>query len=95
MTTAAAIQRATAAEFKLSLAELLGSSRQREFAVPRQLAMALCRDLTWLSHGQVGLAFHRDHTSVVHAYKRTAERIASDADLLAARDRIIMRLAGI
>jgi chromosomal replication initiator protein len=60
--------------------ELLSSSRASRISWPRQVAMYLARELTGESLPAIGRQFGgRDHTTVLHAYRRTASRIAEDA----------------
>ncbi len=73
------IQAATCREFGLSPAELLSSARTARIAWPRQVAMYLARELTGESLPAIGREFgRRDHTTVLHAWRRTTARIASD-----------------
>jgi chromosomal replication initiator protein len=74
------IQRATCELFGLSSDELLSSSRTSRIAWPRQLAMYLARELTGESLPAIGRHFGgRDHTTVMHACRRTSARLADDA----------------
>ena len=76
------IQRATAEYFGLSQSELKGKKRTRAIAFPRQLAMYIARDITELSTTEIGLEFGgRDHTTVMHACQRVAERKLTDPTL--------------
>jgi chromosomal replication initiator protein len=73
------IQAAACEHFGLSQAELLSSSRTSRIAWPRQVAMYLARELTAESLPAIGRQFGgRDHTTVLHAWRRTGTRIASD-----------------
>ncbi len=64
----------TAAYFRLSVDELTGSSRAQAVATARQIAMYLCREMTNLSLPKIGQLFGgRDHTTVMHAYKKIAD----------------------
>ena len=64
----------TADYFKLSVDELTGSSRAQAIATARQISMYLCREMTNLSLPKIGQLFGgRDHTTVMHAYKKIAE----------------------
>lgn len=73
------IQAATCREFGLSPAELLSPARTARIAWPRQIAMYLARELTGESLPAIGRQFGgRDHTTVLHAWRRTGARIASD-----------------
>jgi chromosomal replication initiator protein len=76
-----AIQDATAAHFGLTREELLSKSRSTRVTWPRQVAMFLARERTGQSLPAIGAAFGgRDHTTVLHACKRTAARVAVDRD---------------
>jgi chromosomal replication initiator protein len=73
------ITRAACAHFGLTQEELLSPSRASRISWPRQVAMYLARELTGESLPAIGRQFGgRDHTTVLHAYRRTASRIADD-----------------
>jgi chromosomal replication initiator protein len=73
------IQTATCEHFGLSSEELLSSARTARIAWPRQVAMYLARELTSESLPSIGRHFGgRDHTTVLHAWRRTTTRIADD-----------------
>ncbi len=68
------IQKTVADYYKLRVAELLSKRRSRSVARPRQVAMALAKELTTHSLPEIGDAFGgRDHTTVLHACKRIRE----------------------
>jgi chromosomal replication initiator protein len=68
------IQRTVAEFYKLKLADLHSKKRTRNIARPRQMAMALARDLTQISLPDIGDAFgNRDHTTVLHACRTIAQ----------------------
>jgi chromosomal replication initiator protein len=80
------IQAAACEQFGLSPNELLSSSRTARIAWPRQVAMYLSRELTDESLPSIGRRFGgRDHTTVLHAWRRTKLRISEDQ---AARDAV-------
>ena len=65
------IQKTVADYFKVRMSELLSERRSRSVARPRQVAMALAKELTAHSLPEIGSAFGgRDHTTVMHACKR-------------------------
>jgi len=67
------IQKTVAEYFKLRVADLLSKRRTRSVARPRQLAMALAKELTNHSLPEIGDAFGgRDHTTVLHGCRRIA-----------------------
>jgi chromosomal replication initiator protein len=62
------IQRVVAEYYKIRVADLLSKRRSRSITRPRQLAMALARELTNHSLPEIGEEFGgRDHTTVLHA----------------------------
>ena len=68
------IQRIVAQHFKIRVADLVSKRRTRSIARPRQVAMALCKELTAHSLPEIGDAFGgRDHTTVLHACRKIAE----------------------
>jgi chromosomal replication initiator protein len=76
------IQRTVAEYYKLKLTEMLSKRRSRSIARPRQVAMALSKELTNHSLPEIGSAFGgRDHTTVLHACRKIAELKESDADI--------------
>ena len=73
------IQAAACEHFGVSSQELLSSSRTPRIAWPRQVAMYLARELTSESLPAIGRHFGgRNHTTVLHAWRRTGARIADD-----------------
>lgn len=68
------IQKTVAEYYKIKVADLLSKRRSRSVARPRQLAMALAKELTNHSLPEIGDAFGgRDHTTVLHACRKIAE----------------------
>jgi chromosomal replication initiator protein len=65
------IQKMVAEYYKIRIADLLSKRRSRSIARPRQVAMALAKELTNYSLPEIGDAFGgRDHTTVLHACRR-------------------------
>lgn len=73
MTTIAA---AVCDAYEISITDLLGPSRVRRFAWPRQHAMYLMRQTGRFSFPQIGRFFRRDHSTVMAAVRAYAERNA-------------------
>ena len=79
------IQKTVADYFKIKVSEMYSKKRFRSVARPRQVAMALAKELTQQSLPEIGEAFGgRDHTTVLHACRKTAELRESDQEF--ARD---------
>ena len=80
--TIANIQQVVAAYYQLRAAQLRERTNTRAIAVPRQVAMYLCRKLTAASLPEIGRAFGgKHHTTVLHAIKKIADERRRDADL--------------
>jgi chromosomal replication initiator protein len=76
------IQRTIAEYYKIKISDLLSKRRSRSIARPRQVAMALSKELTNHSLPEIGGSFGgRDHTTVLHACRKIAELRDSDADI--------------
>ena len=68
------IQKTTAEYYKIRVADLLSKRRNRSVARPRQVAMAIAKELTNHSLPEIGDAFGgRDHTTVLHACRKIQE----------------------
>ncbi|MCW5627041.1 MAG: chromosomal replication initiator protein DnaA, partial [Burkholderiales bacterium] len=68
------IQRIVADYYKMKVADMYSKKRSRTVARPRQMAMALAKELTQMSLPDIGDAFGgRDHTTVLHACRKIAE----------------------
>jgi len=68
------IQRTVADYYKIKVSEMYSKKRTRNVARPRQVAMALAKELTQLSLPDIGEAFGgRDHTTVLHACRKIAQ----------------------
>jgi chromosomal replication initiator protein len=79
LVTLESIQKTVAEYFKVRVSELLSKKRTRSIARPRQIAMALAKELTNHSLPEIGEAFGgRDHTTVLHACRKVAELKESD-----------------
>ena len=73
------IQKVVATYFKIRVADLLSAKRTRSIARPRQIAMALAKELTKHSLPEIGAAFGgRDHSTVIHATRKVASLRESD-----------------
>jgi chromosomal replication initiator protein len=79
LVTLDSIQKTVGEYFKTRVSELLSKKRTRSIARPRQIAMALAKELTNHSLPEIGEAFGgRDHTTVLHACRKIAELKESD-----------------
>ena len=75
------IQHEVCRYFGVSKQDLVGASRTKAFAYPRQVAMYLCREMTDESLPKIGRAFGgRDHSTVMHANSKISKLINNDRD---------------
>ena len=76
------IQKTVAEYFKIKISDMHSKRRNRNIARPRQVAMALAKDLTQMSLPEIGEAFgNRDHTTVLHACRTIASLRKKDLGL--------------
>ncbi|MFK5914642.1 MAG: chromosomal replication initiator protein DnaA [Woeseiaceae bacterium] len=76
------IQKTVVEYYKIRHADLLSKKRTRSIVRPRQMAMALCKELTNHSLPEIGDAFGgRDHTTVIHACRKIAELKEEDLNM--------------
>jgi len=76
------IKRIVAEYYKIKLAELMSKRRSRSIARPRQVAMALSKELTNHSLPEIGDSFGgRDHTTVLHACRKIKELRETTSDI--------------
>ncbi len=89
------IQKTVADYYKVRVADLLSKRRSRSVARPRQVAMALAKELTTHSLPEIGDAFGgRDHTTVLHACKRIKELRDSEQRMKEDYSNLLRTLAG-
>ena len=76
------IQKTVADYYKIKVSEMYSKRRTRNVARPRQIAMALAKELTQLSLPDIGEAFGgRDHTTVLHACRKVALLKSTNSDV--------------
>ena len=76
------IQKTVAEFYKIKVSDMHSKKRSRNIARPRQVAMALAKDLTQLSLPDIGEAFgNRDHTTVLHACRTIASLREKDHEM--------------
>ncbi len=76
------IQRTVAEYYKIKIADLMSRRRSRSVARPRQVAMALAKELTNHSLPEIGDSFGgRDHTTVLHACRKIKELRETNSDI--------------
>jgi chromosomal replication initiator protein len=89
------IQKTVADYYKIKVGEMYSKKRFRSVARPRQIAMALSKELTQQSLPEIGEAFGgRDHTTVLHACRKTAELREIDPDFARAYAQLQQILLG-
>ena len=89
------IQRRVAEYYNIKISDLLSKRRNRSIARPRQMAMALAKELTNHSLPEIGDAFGgRDHTTVLHACRKIAELRESSMDIAEDHKNLSRQLSG-
>jgi chromosomal replication initiator protein len=88
------ISKQVARSFEIKFSELISSSRRKTVAQARGVAIYLSRSLLGVSFEQLGKNFgNRDHTTILHAYRKTADLLESDLVLKQMIERIREDLA--
>ncbi|QGW63445.1 chromosomal replication initiator protein DnaA [Lysobacter soli] len=88
------IQKTVADYYGLQMKDLLSKRRTRSLARPRQMAMALAKELTEHSLPEIGDAFAgRDHTTVLHACRQIRTLMETDGKLREDWDKLIRKLS--
>mgnify|MGYP005838876955 CR=1 FL=1 len=83
------IQKTVADYYKIKVADMFSKKRTRNLARPRQIAMALAKELTNQSLPEIGESFGgRDHTTVIHACRKVSELRETDAEI--GRDYLVL-----
>lgn len=91
--TIANIQKTVGEYYKVRISDLLSKRRSRSIARPRQIAMALAKELTDHSLPEIGDAFGgRDHTTVLHACRKIAELRQTDGRIREDYERLLREL---
>ena len=76
------IQKITAGYYKIRVSDILSTKRDKKNTLPRHIAMTLCKDLTNNSLPSIGDGFGgRDHTTVLHAYKKIQKLKKEDSQI--------------
>lgn len=93
--TAEQIQKVTAEFFGIKCAEMRSKKRTKEVAMPRQVAMYICKQLTDSSLSDIGKNFGgKDHATVIYACKQIEERREKDEDFNRKMETLIKRIKG-
>ena len=92
--SATEIQKAVCDYFTLRMADLKSNRRDRSIARPRQIAMYLMKTLTTKSLPDIGYAFGRDHTTIMHAIRTIKDLMKKDATLCEDVNRLKKMLGG-
>ena len=89
------IQKTVAAYFKMRVSDLHSRKRSRQIARPRQMAMALAKELTSMSLPEIGDAFGgRDHTTVLHAQRKIKALLQTDPKIKEDHQALLRLLLG-
>jgi len=76
------IQKAVATNYRITATELVAKSNARQYSLPRQVAMYICKQLTKHSYPEIGRAFGgKHHTTVMHSVEKIQTLISTDGNL--------------
>ena len=93
------IQKVVADFYDIRLADMTSIQRPANIAFPRQIAMYLARELTQQSLPTIGVAFARNHATVLHAHRIVTNKLKGDAQfrqsMLVIQQRLTRKTAGV
>ncbi|WP_042282235.1 chromosomal replication initiator protein DnaA [Candidatus Protochlamydia sp. R18] len=75
------ILKSVAAVFQVRVSDLRGSTRTKDIALPRQVAMYLAKEMINESLIMLGASFGKTHSTILHACKNIEKKVASDETL--------------
>ncbi|HCC55520.1 MAG TPA: chromosomal replication initiator protein DnaA [Desulfobulbaceae bacterium] len=90
--SAVLIRNFVAGQFKVSIEELQSKGRRKTIAFPRQVSMYLARKLTEEALSEIGKAFNRDHSTVVHSIRVITDAIVRNGSIRGQVDHLVERL---
>ena len=80
--------------FNIKVEDIISKKRNAEIALPRQIAMYLCREMTDISLNEIGsFVGNRDHTTVMHGYQKINEDIKKSPELASKIDIIRKKIS--
>lgn len=88
------ILKSVAAVFQVRVSDLKGTVRNKDIAVPRQVAMYLAKEMVKESLSMLGVSFCKTHSTILHAHKSIADKVACDDGLRRQVDMVRRSLAG-
>lgn len=86
------IQQEVAEAFGLTVSDLTARNNSRDITHPRQISMYLCKKLTKSTLAEIGKAFNKHHTTVMHGIGKIQRDIAKDEDLLGQVNTLIQKI---
>lgn len=84
------IQRIVSHYFNLPIGVMTDPQRGKEVVLARQIAMYLSRDIYGYSYPMIGLAFNRDHSTIIHAQWKIKQNTKSLQDINQLKEKIIL-----
>ncbi len=75
------ILKSVATVFQVKVSDLRGSTRTKDIALPRQVAMYLAKEMINESLIMLGASFGKTHSTILHAYKNIEKKVATDETL--------------
>jgi chromosomal replication initiator protein len=82
----------TCEQFNISMDQIKSKSRKNEIVIPRLLTMHILRSNTLLTLDEIGIAFNRDHTTVISAIRSTNNMLETDCNIKEEYQKLVMKL---
>ena len=78
--------------YNISTTDLLGTSRQNKYVIPRHIAMYILKNHYGLTLKRIGQIFDKDHTSIMNGCKRIENELKTDKQIKMAVDSIVKKI---
>ncbi len=89
------IEEVVAKRYNIKISDMKSKKRTKNFTVPRQVAMYLCRELTDMSLPKIGDEFGgKDHTTVIHSCDKISKEIKNDSEMRSTIESIKKEILG-
>lgn len=79
--------------YSISKEDIMSSKRKKQFALPRQIVMYLCRDELDLTFQQIGKIFEKDHSTVMHSCSKIESELINNSKMKLEIDEIRKRIS--
>ena len=82
----------TCEQYNITVDQIKSKTRKGPIVIPRLLTMHILKSNTLLTLKEIGIAFNRDHTTVINAIKSTSNMLETDCNIKEEYQKLVMKL---